>query len=242
MDTQHLNELVELEESYWWHVAKRRLASGLLSRFAPPPGLLIEGGVGSCRNLLEFQNMGYDVAGLDVMPEAVGLAHRRGLGDVHLHDLSECWPFADESARAVVLLDVVEHVADPVAALSQAHRVLCADGAAIVTVPAYEWLYGDWDRALGHYRRYDASLLKSHAREAGFQVKLLKHWNAFTLPAAVAVRGYQRLRPRAASAAEFPRVAPWTNRLLLRCAGVERWLINRVPVPCGLSLVGVLTK
>jgi len=242
MDAAHLNELVELEDSYWWHVAKRRLASGLLSRYAPPPGLLIEGGVGSCRNLLEFQKLGYDVAGLDVMPEAVSLAQERGLEGVRLHDLSESWPFEDDSARAIVLLDVIEHIADPVAALSHARRVLSRGGAAIVTVPAYEWLYGDWDRALGHYRRYDEALLKAHAREAGLRVNLLKHWNAFTLPAAMAVRGYQRLRLRTESAAEFPRVAPWTNRLLLRCAGVERWLIDRVPVPCGLSLVGVLTK
>lgn len=242
MDAAHLNELVELEDTYWWHVAKRRLAGGLLARYAPAPGLLVEGGVGSCRNLLEFQKLGYDVSGLDVMPEAVSLAQERGLDGVRLHDLSEEWPFADDSARAIVLLDVIEHIADPVAALSCARRVLSREGAVVITVPAYEWLYGDWDRALGHFRRYDATLLKAHAREAGLRVKLLKHWNAFTLPAAMAVRGYQRLRPRAGSEAEFPRVAPWTNRLLLRCAGVERWLIDRVPVPCGLSLVGVLTK
>ncbi len=241
MDVQHLNELAELEDSYWWHVAKRRLAGGLLSRYAPPPGLLIEGGVGSCRNLLEFQRLGYDVAGLDVMPEAVQLAQERGLPDVRLHDLAEPWPFDEGSARAVVLLDVIEHIADPVAALRNAHQTLTGGGVAIVTVPAYEWLYGEWDRALGHFRRYDARLLRRQAHAAGFRVRLLKHWNAFTLPAAVAVRGYQRLRPRTAQA-EFPRVAPWTNRMLLRCAGVERWLIDRMPVPCGLSLVGVLTK
>lgn len=242
MDAAHLNELIELEDGYWWHVAKRRLAVGLLSRFASPPGLLIEGGVGSCRNLLEFQSRGYAVAGLDVMPEAVDLARERGLDRVQLHDLSEPWPFQEGSARAIVLLDVIEHLEDPVAALAHARRALSDKGAAIVTVPAYEWLYGDWDRVLGHFRRYDAALLRAHARAAGFRIRLLKHWNAFTLPAALAVRGYRRLRPHAGSAAEFPRVAPWTNRLLLRCAGVERWLIERLPVPCGLSLVGVLTK
>ena len=241
MDAQHLDELVELEETYWWHVAKRRLACGLLAQFAPPPGLLIEGGIGSCRNLLEFRELGYDVAGLDVMPEAVQLARERGIDLVHQHDLTLPWPFENASARAVVLLDVIEHIEDPVAPLRNAYDALAAGGVAIVTVPAYEWLRGEWDRALGHFRRYDARLLRSHAREAGFSVRLLKHWNAFTLPAAVAVRGYQRLRPRQ-SAAEFPRVAPWTNRMLLNCAGVERWLIDRVPVPCGLSLVGVLTK
>ena len=240
MDANHLDELVELEETYWWHVAKRELVLKLLNRYVPSRGLLIEGGVGSCRNLLEFRRQGYDVAGLDVMPEAVDLAHARDLNQVHLQDLAEPWPFDEGSACAVVLLDVLEHMADPVAALRQAHRALAPGGAVIVTVPAYEWLYGEWDRALGHYRRYTAGQLRSQAHEAGFEVQLLTHWNAFTLPAAVAVRGFQRLQPRSAPA-EFPRVSAWTNRLLLGFARIERSLIGRLPVPCGLSLVGVLT-
>jgi dolichol-phosphate mannosyltransferase len=223
MDADHLGELIELEETYWWHVAKRRLALKLLARYAPPPGLLIEGGIGSCRNLLELQRQGYEVAGLDVMPEAVALARERGLERVCLQDLAEPWPFDSGSARAIVLLDVLEHMADPVAALSHAHCILAPGGAVILTVPAYGWLYGEWDRSLGHHRRYTARLLCSQAQEAGFQVRLLTHWNSFTLPAAVAVRGFQRLRPRPAPA-EFPRVSAWTNRLLLGCAGAETQL------------------
>ncbi len=47
MEAAHLTELIELEDSYWWHVAKRRLVVELLRRYAPPAGLLVEGGVGS---------------------------------------------------------------------------------------------------------------------------------------------------------------------------------------------------
>ena len=241
MDAQHLSELAELEDGYWWHVAKRQLAVKLLARFAPPPGVLIEGGVGSSRNLLEFRRLGYDVTGLDVMPEAVDLARERGIDGVRLHDLEEPWPVAEGSVKAVVLLDVIEHLASPVNALEHAWRALQPGGALVVTVPAYPWLYGDWDRALGHYRRYTAPLLREQAAQAGFHVRRLTHWNSFTLPAAIAVRGWRRLVPRP-GAAEFPRVSTFTNRLLQGCAAAERVLIGRVPVPCGLSLVGVLVK
>jgi SAM-dependent methyltransferase len=241
MDARHLSELAELEDGYWWHVAKRQLAVQLLNRFAPPPGVLIEGGVGSSRNLLEFRRLGYDVTGLDVMPEAVDLARERGINGVQLHDLEEPWPVEEGSVKAVVLLDVIEHLADPVLALEHAWRALQPGGALVVTVPAYPWLYGDWDRALGHYRRYTKATLRTQAVHAGFRVRLLTHWNSFTLPAAIVVRGWRRLFPRP-GAAEFPRVSPFTNRWLLACARVERSLINRVAVPCGLSLVGVLVK
>lgn len=194
MDARHLSELAELEDGYWWHVAKRQLAVQLLSRFAPPPGLLIEGGVGSSRNLLEFRQMGYDTIGLDVMPEAVDMARQRGVEGVQLHDLEDAWPVDSGSARVVVLLDVIEHLAEPVIALEHAWRALQPGGALVVTVPA-----------------------------------------------AIAVRGWRRLFPKP-GAAEFPRVSPFTNRSLLKCARVERWLIDHVPVPCGLSLAGVLVK
>jgi SAM-dependent methyltransferase len=241
MDARHLSELAELEDGYWWHVAKRQLAVEWLARYAPPPGVLIEGGVGSSRNLLEFRRLGYDVTGLDVMPEAVDTARERGIDGVQLHDLEEPWPVEEGSVKAVVLLDVIEHLAHPVIALEHAWRALQPGGVLVVTVPAYPCLYGDWDRALGHYRRYTKAIFRAQATQAGFQVRRLSHWNSFTLPPAIALRGWRRLFPRP-GAAEFPRVSKFTNRLLLTCAHVERSLINCVAVPCGLSLVGVLVK
>jgi SAM-dependent methyltransferase len=233
MQVAHLQELADLEESYWWHVAKRELATA--------PGRLIEGGVGACRNLQSFQQLGYQVTGYDVMPEAISHGRSRGIDDVRLHDLEAAWPADPESTRAIVLLDVLEHVSDPVLVLRNAKTVLHQNGAIIVTVPAYQFLFSDWDRALGHYRRYTASLLRHHATTAGLNVKVLTHWNSFTLPAAVAVRGLQRITPRGRSA-EFPRVAPWTNRLLKKCAAAERRMVHRSAVPCGLSVVGVFTR
>lgn len=238
MQAAHLQELIDLEDSYWWHVAKRELAVSLLTKHFPAPGRLVEGGVGSARNLLAFQHAGYEVSGFDVMPEAVEFARHRGL-NVSLHDLAQPWPVEEQSLRAVVLLDVIEHVDDPVAVLTHARKALAPGSGAVVTVPAYPWLFGDWDKALGHFRRYTCEMLQAQAQEAGFEVSQVSHWNAFTLPAALAVRSCQRIFP-AGRAAEFPRVSPWTNRMLLHCAAAERWMLRHAPIPCGLSVVGVL--
>ncbi|MCA9057796.1 MAG: methyltransferase domain-containing protein, partial [Planctomycetaceae bacterium] len=110
MDPSHLQELVSLEDSYWWHVAKRQLVTRLLNRHCPPPGRLVEGGIGSGRNLVEFREMGYDVTGFDLMPESVDHVRNRGIDDVQVHDLGTPWPVDPGSLRAVVLLDVLEHV------------------------------------------------------------------------------------------------------------------------------------
>lgn len=241
MDPSHLQQLVELEDNYWWHVAKRQLVTGLLKRFCPPPGRLVEGGIGSGRNLVEFSKLGYDVTGFDLMPESVEHVRQRGIEDVHVHDLGQPWPVECGELRAVVLLDVLEHVADPVEVLRHVHNALADDGAVIVTVPAYPWLFSRWDQQLGHFRRYTVREFRHHAAEGGFRVQWLNHWNSFTLPAAMAVRGWEKLFPNRQQP-DFPAVSSFTNRALLTAAAAERWCMNGVSVPAGLSLAGVLKK
>ena len=92
MDPGHLSELIELEETYWWHVAKRKLVIDILSREYPAPGILIEGGIGAARNILEFSQMGYEVAGFDLMQESVDYGRARGLKNLSVHELSQPWP------------------------------------------------------------------------------------------------------------------------------------------------------
>jgi SAM-dependent methyltransferase len=240
MDLRHLDELALLEDTYWWHVSKRRLVVSILADRFPAPARLIEGGVGGCGNLLSFREAGYDVAGLDILPEAIEHGHRRGLQNLYCHDLLRPWPVEECSFDVAVLLDVLEHVADPVTMLLHACRALRPGGGIVVTVPAYPWLFGPWDEQLGHYRRYTMAHLREDAEAAGLQVGWLNYWNAFSLPAAIAIRYWQRAR--GSGGVVFPRVRPIMNRCLLQLASIEqRWLARR-RLPMGLSLVGVLLR
>lgn len=241
MDPSHLQELVTLEDSYWWHVAKRQLVISLLEKYCPAPGRLVEGGIGSGRNLVEFNQLGYDVTGFDLMPESVQHVRNRGIEDVRVHDLGKPWPVDPKSLRAVVLLDVLEHVEDPALVLRHAHAALEDGGAVIVTVPAHPWLFSRWDEQLGHYRRYTVKEFRQHANAADFRVSWLNYWNSFTMPAAVAVRGWEKLFPKRTQP-DFPQVSDFTNRALLTAAAAERWCLKHLGVPTGLSLAGVLQK
>lgn len=238
MTAAHLQDLVELEESYWWHVSKRRLVVDLLKRFAPPPGVVVEGGIGSSRNLQEFQAMGYEPQGFDVMAEAVALAESRGLTAAQ-HDLEQTWPVAVGSCQAVILLDVIEHTQDPIAVLHHARNVLGPTGRVILTVPAYPSLYSEWDHLLGHYRRYTRAELRREATAAGLSVEWLSNWNSVSLPPALLLRHWEKWK-KGRREAEFPRVSTLANGMLTAALSAERRLLRWVTVPCGLSLVAVL--
>src|SRR5690606_40661620 len=67
----HLHELIQLEHQYWWHVAKRQLVFSWIRTCQQPPARIIEGGIGGGTNLLELKNLGYEVTGLDILPESI---------------------------------------------------------------------------------------------------------------------------------------------------------------------------
>jgi len=69
-----------------------------------------------------------------------------------------------------LLCDVIEHVADDRALLELVRDRLNDNGQALVTVPAFQALFTNHDRALKHFRRYTLTQLESVIATAGFQV------------------------------------------------------------------------
>ena len=55
---------------------------------------------------------------------------------------------------AILYIDVLEHIEDDREELRQAAAHLASGGSLIVLAPAHDWLYTEFDRAIGHCRRY----------------------------------------------------------------------------------------
>jgi SAM-dependent methyltransferase len=94
-----------------------------------------------------------------------------------------CCPLESQSCDAVVMLNVLEHIADDAAALSQVHRILRPGGIAVIEVPAGPHLFDAYDKALKHFRRYRIGELTDKMRMAGFRVERKSHLGFFLYPA-----------------------------------------------------------
>ncbi len=85
------------------------------------------------------------------------------------HDISS--DLKTHEFDTVICLNVLEHIQDDLRALVQMHGLLTPGGRLVLLVPAFQFLHGSVDQALGHYRRYTRSDLIPIMRQAGFVVE-----------------------------------------------------------------------
>jgi SAM-dependent methyltransferase len=71
-----------------------------------------------------------------------------------LHDLP-----ADDPFETIVYLDVLEHIERDRDEVAAAAERLTPGGHLVVLAPAFQGLYSEFDRAIGHYRRYTSATL-----------------------------------------------------------------------------------
>jgi glycosyltransferase involved in cell wall biosynthesis len=90
--------------------------------------------------------------------------------------------FARHTFDTIVCSNVLEHVEDDAGALSAMHEVLAPGGRVVLIIPALRQLYGEIDRAIGHYRRYTRPEIEEKLRAAGFAVEHVSYFNVLGVP------------------------------------------------------------
>lgn len=82
-----------------------------------------------------------------------------------------------DPVESVVAINVLEHIADDAGALRSLAELVQPGGSVVLWVPGYQQLYGDFDRKVGHVRRYTPATLSDSVRRAGLDVELVKPVN-----------------------------------------------------------------
>jgi SAM-dependent methyltransferase len=82
----------------------------------------------------------------------------------------------------IVMFDVLEHLRDDTAMLQGLRDALRPGGRLILKVPAFRWLHGSLDEAVGHYRRYNRRSLGALLSDVGFARSNAWYFNAVAVP------------------------------------------------------------
>lgn len=239
MDEKHLSELCLKEANYWWHVNRRRLILNILDRQKISGCRILEVGCGGGLLSSLLLQAGADVVVADMHKNAIQSARQKGITKALVFDAGDPWPFVGHSFEIILMLDVLEHIENDVDCLYEVRRILCKGGMAVLTVPAHQFLFSSWDKALGHYRRYSKSRLKSIFNDVGFEPVIFSYQNALSFLPALVIRGKDRFLGGYRKHAEFPAIPETVNKLLKIWGCLESVLIP-FKLPIGLSFFAVL--
>jgi hypothetical protein len=134
--------------------------------------------------------------------------------------------------RYLLLLDVLEHQEDDRGFLADLIAKMDSGSRLLVTVPALRSLWSDWDRVLGHFRRYDKRTLAAAVNGLPVVIEEL----SFVFPEMVPMGLLRRYQARSAGSShgEFPQLPGWINEALFRFGTVS--LALRRAWPFGSSL------
>jgi hypothetical protein len=130
---------------------------------------------------------------------------------------------------AAVAFNVLEHIPDHVAALRDMARLVRPGGAVVLIVPAFPSAMSNFDRAIGHQRRYTRASLGAALGDAGLVVQRLRYVNPVGLLAwYVMVKGLDRTPRNGLALRVYDRMVVPVARAL-----------DRVPAPFGQSVFAV---
>jgi len=133
----------------------------------------------------------------------------------------------------------LEHIEKDAETLISLKRLLKKNGRILITVPAYQWLYGSHDEFLHHKRRYSAKVLREKFVTSGLQPLKISYFNTILFPLAAAVRLKDKLLGnQSATGTSVPPAL--INILLTAIFSSERFLVKHFNLPFGVSLLCVL--
>ena len=251
MNLEEYEKMYVLEDTYWWFQGKKYIVFSLLDHQgalrprsslpgAPPP-IAVDIGCGTGLTLAYLQGRARPL-GLDLSPLSMMYCRRRGI-----HDLGRCeataLPLQNDSVDLALALDMIEHIPNDAKAYGEIARVLRPGGQAIITVPAHPFLWSEHDEALHHFRRYSRAQLRTLLETQPLKITRLTYAITFTFIPIVLYRLLTRsLRNKQGPKTHVILLPRWINQALIGLLKIEAWLLRRVNLPFGVSLVAIVQK
>ncbi len=242
MNIQMYRIFFEIQKKHWWFTSKKAIILETIARYTNlnPSSTILDIGCGSGLMLNALEGLG-NTSGMDMSDDAIQFSQEIFRGGIRKGYLPDNVPFPENQFDLITALDVIEHIDDDVQSLKTIKELLTATGTAIITVPAYMFLWSHFDEINEHKRRYTLTELKNKLEQAGFRIEKISYYNTFLFPIAYVVRKLNNFLGRnGVSDIEMP--SDIMNNLLRRVFSSEKSLLRYCNFPFGVSVLAVVKK
>lgn len=140
---------------------------------------------------------------------------------------------AKQRPDTVIYVNVLEHIEDDEHELKTVFDTLADGGHCLIFVPALMSLYGEFDRKVGHFRRYSKKELEQKCRAAGFSIV-----RSFFFDIAGVLPWYVKYRLLNSDSLGSQAVTAYDNLVV----PIMRRIEPAIGVPIGKNLLAVLRK
>jgi 2-polyprenyl-3-methyl-5-hydroxy-6-metoxy-1,4-benzoquinol methylase len=250
--------LVHMQREHFWYLGRHRFLLSAVKEHLPllrrPVNELrlidLGGGCGGWLEYLRTHGPRFEeIALADSSVRALELARTVTGTATHLFQVDLLDLGWKHRWDLVFLLDVLEHLPDPMTALQQVRECLTPNGLLFVTVPALMAFWSYNDDIVNHQRRYSIQDLRDAARESGLTLVKARYFMFLLSPLLVASRLIGP-RKRPVSREEIRALLTRTHRVpsrpvnaLLRAIfSLETPLGLRLSFPWGTSVLGVFQR
>lgn len=240
MKTNMYRIFFEVQKQHWWFVTKKAIVLDTINRRLRKPGntKILDIGCGSGLMLNALEDVG-ETFGMDMSTDAINFSKEIFSGKVESGSLPDRIPYGGTFFDIITALDVIEHVERDVDALKALRTRLVPGGKAVITVPAYMFLWSTFDDLNEHKRRYTLSELNTKLIQAGFIVERITYFNTLLFPAVYVVRMLNNiLRRDGSSDVDMPSMP--VNLLLRIIFGTEKYLLRCFTLPFGVSILAIV--
>lgn len=244
MDPGFYKTYFDLEKDNWWFKVRRNMIFRLLERYnIGRNDRILDYGCGSGFLVGQLQNQGYDAYGVDISKEAIDFGISRGVKSLSLEDEVNA-NFANNYFDAILAMDVIEHIEDDQSALEKLERLLRPGGYLIITVPAYQWMWGVQDEAAHHFRRYTTESVLALVRNSRASLSIIRstYFNTFLFGPIAVVRLLSRMFSLKSRESDFDLSSSFLNKILYGIFNLEAKLLRVINFPFGVSILAILRK
>jgi SAM-dependent methyltransferase len=237
--------MFDLEERLWWYSGMRAITASILEREIVHENnlRLLDVGCGTGFSLVWLRERfnSQEAFGVDVSPHAAALWQLRDLNTVAVASADNL-PFASGEFDLVTCFDVIYQLQPEQAraALREMRRVLRHGGWLFIREPAYDWMRGAHDLAVGTRHRFTRKELRQLLTSEGLTPRRATYVNTLLFWAAVPHRFLSRLRGEELS--DVRPVPPLMNSLFAAALKLEARVLGRLTFPFGLSVVALAKK